>query len=383
MREINRARNTRKQTNYKEVINQEYINFVSEAYNITSKAALAAFDALTEQPKMTVICPIYNGEQHLYRNLYMLQKQTLKQIQIIYIDDYSSDNSRTILKELADLDKRITLIFNDHNMGIFASKIKAFGYIKANYTSLFDMDDVYVRADALEKMYNDTLKYNSDYMDYYSLKGTNGKVQDIQNYYPIYLNYSLNTYENQILGSHIIFWLRVISQKVAKKMIERLTEEERQYFMITGEDPSLLAVLKNVSNGARYIDEPMIYRNYHSESSSAISTKRFNNDKYRTFAIKVAVGNVNCALVTYKYSLDYREAKDMTFGELWYILGRPYMDEIKIINEFNSRYKHYIFCLQFTNCKYVTGYLKRQINIFCNVVFNYSLRHFEIIDYNN
>lgn len=222
MREINRARNTRKQTDYKEVINQEYINFVSEAYNITSKAALAAFDALTEQPKMTVICPIYNGEQHLYRNLYMLQKQTLKQIQIIYIDDYSSDNSRTILKELADLDKRITLIFNDHNMGIFASKIKAFGYIKANYTSLFDMDDVYVRADALEKMYNDTLKYNSDYMDYYSLKGINGKVQDIQNYYPIYLNYSLNTYENQILGSHIIFWLRVISQKVAKKMIERL-----------------------------------------------------------------------------------------------------------------------------------------------------------------
>ena len=61
-------------------------------------------------PKISVIIPVYNTEEYLVQCLESVINQTLKEIEIICIDDGSTDNSFEILKKYADIDKRITVI---------------------------------------------------------------------------------------------------------------------------------------------------------------------------------------------------------------------------------------------------------------------------------
>ena len=58
-------------------------------------------------PKVSVIIPVYNSEKYLRTCLTSIVNQTMKEIEIICVDDGSTDNSLTILKEYEELDGRI------------------------------------------------------------------------------------------------------------------------------------------------------------------------------------------------------------------------------------------------------------------------------------
>ena len=64
-------------------------------------------------PKISVFLPIYNKEKYLYRSIGSIQNQTLKDIEIVAINDGSTDKSLKILKKLAKNDTRIKIFNND------------------------------------------------------------------------------------------------------------------------------------------------------------------------------------------------------------------------------------------------------------------------------
>lgn len=64
---------------------------------------------MNNQPKVSIIVPIYNVEEYLVKCLDSLVNQTLKEIEIICINDGSTDNSLEILKAYAQKDDRITV----------------------------------------------------------------------------------------------------------------------------------------------------------------------------------------------------------------------------------------------------------------------------------
>lgn len=111
-------------------------------------------------PQVSVIVPIYNAERYLSRCLDSLVNQTLKDIEIICIDDGSSDSTIDILKEYRRHDKRIKLIQID-NSG--QSKARNFGLLQANgdYLAFVDSDD-YINLEMLEKMYGAAVENNAD-----------------------------------------------------------------------------------------------------------------------------------------------------------------------------------------------------------------------------
>ena len=78
--------------------------------------------SLVKRPKISVIIPIYNGGKYLHYSLRSIQNQKMKDIEIILIDDCSTDNSLTIIEKYMKEDERINLIKNIENRKILYSK---------------------------------------------------------------------------------------------------------------------------------------------------------------------------------------------------------------------------------------------------------------------
>ncbi|MDR3179663.1 MAG: glycosyltransferase [Holosporaceae bacterium] len=110
--------------------------------------------------KVSLVVSVYNAEKYLLRCLDSLINQTLREIEIICVNDGSTDKSLDILEEFALKDPRIT-VKNQHNMGPGAARNVALGEAKGEYVGFVDADD-WVDADFFEKLYQAAEKYNAD-----------------------------------------------------------------------------------------------------------------------------------------------------------------------------------------------------------------------------
>ncbi|MCM1265468.1 MAG: glycosyltransferase [Candidatus Gastranaerophilales bacterium] len=104
-------------------------------------------------PKVSVIIPIYNVEEYLRECLDSVINQTLKDIEIICINDCSPDNCSQILNEYANKDNRIKIINFEENKGIGYARNKGLEIATGEYIMLLDSDDWY-ELDACETAYN-------------------------------------------------------------------------------------------------------------------------------------------------------------------------------------------------------------------------------------
>lgn len=113
-----------------------------------------------EKIKISVIIPIYNTSLYLEKCLRSVMNQSLKEIEIICVNDGSTDNSLEILKELEKKDKRIKII-NQINQGVSKARNEALKIAEGKYCLNIDSDD-WVEIGYLEDMYNTAEVNNSD-----------------------------------------------------------------------------------------------------------------------------------------------------------------------------------------------------------------------------
>lgn len=102
-------------------------------------------------PKISVIIPVYNVAPYLPKCLDSVLAQTMSDIEIICINDGSTDNSGVILQNYASEDKRIKII-NQNNQGISAARNAGLKIVQSDYVMFVDSDD-YIAADMAEKFY--------------------------------------------------------------------------------------------------------------------------------------------------------------------------------------------------------------------------------------
>ena len=115
---------------------------------------------MSNQPKVSVIIPVYNVEKYLRECLDSVINQTLKDIEIICVDDGSTDNSLEILKEYAKKDKRLK-VFTQKNQGAAVARNLGMKQAKGKYFSILDSDDFFA-LNMLELLYNKAEKSKSD-----------------------------------------------------------------------------------------------------------------------------------------------------------------------------------------------------------------------------
>lgn len=109
--------------------------------------------------KVSVIIPVYNAERYLERCISSIANQTMKDIEILVINDGSTDDSLNILDELSQKYKGTLKIFDKENGG--AGSARNIGIENANgeFIKFVDADD-YLKTDILEKMYNIAKEHN-------------------------------------------------------------------------------------------------------------------------------------------------------------------------------------------------------------------------------
>ncbi|MDR1435909.1 MAG: glycosyltransferase family 2 protein [Puniceicoccales bacterium] len=93
------------------------------------------------EPKISILIPVYNGESTLSVAMDSAINQTLRDIEIICVDDKSTDRSLEILKKYAAADGRIRVLENDKNLGTLAVRIGALLASRGSYVLWLDCDD--------------------------------------------------------------------------------------------------------------------------------------------------------------------------------------------------------------------------------------------------
>lgn len=111
--------------------------------------------------KVSVIIPVYNTEEYLEKCLDSVINQTLSDIEIICINDCSTDNSLGILNKYAANDNRITVIDFKENKGAAAARNKGIETAKGKYLGFIDSDD-FIDLEFYEKLYKKAVETNAD-----------------------------------------------------------------------------------------------------------------------------------------------------------------------------------------------------------------------------
>lgn len=221
--------------------------------------------------KISIIVPMYNAENYIKKCLDSLVNQTLKDIEIIIVNDGSEDNSENIVREYMKEYKNIVLI-NQKNSGQAIARNEAIKVAKGEFVCFVDSDD-WIDKDMCKTLY----KHNEN---------------DI-----VYCNY-IWYYEggNYSIASNIYDG---ICDEKAKyifnnagpcyKIIRRSLIIENKLFFPEGiiyEDSAVMPVLALYTNKIKYINEPLYY--YFQRNGSTMNVEKFSNkllDVYKAMEV--------------------------------------------------------------------------------------------------
>ena len=132
-------------------------------------------------PALSIIIPMYNSEETIEEVIHSVQKQTLKDLEIICIDDGSDDSSYEIVNRLLCSDKRIRL-FTQKNIGAGATRNKGIQLAKGEYVIFLDADDYYIDVTALEEMVKQSNLNNVNICGSYRKTLSDGKIRCVDLY---------------------------------------------------------------------------------------------------------------------------------------------------------------------------------------------------------
>ena len=216
--------------------------------------------------KVSVIIPVYNVEKYLERCLESLVNQTLKDIEIICVNDGSTDNSLKILEEFAKKDERIK-IFNRENKGQSAARNFGIEHANGEYIGYVDSDD-WVDLDFYEKLYNAAVKYDADIVaaDFVRKNDKKHKIRLNLKSEKVYTGI-----EEKIEVCHAIKEGCIWNKIYAKNILENLKFVEGMYF----EDG--LFTLKALYNSNKLVTVLNTFYYYFVNSTSTV--KKMNRKK--------------------------------------------------------------------------------------------------------
>lgn len=183
-------------------------------------------------PRVSIIVPVYKVEQYLKRCVDSLTNQTLKDIEIILVDDGSPDNCPKMCDEFAQIDSRIKVV-HKQNGGAASARNVGIDVAKGDYIAFVDSDD-YVDGCMYEEMLKVAIDNNCDFVMCDCIKEYSGKStiythdirggfydkkQLIDEYYP-----HLLIMENIEYPATISNWLFLFNKKLTEDKLIRYDE---------------------------------------------------------------------------------------------------------------------------------------------------------------
>lgn len=225
-----------------------------------------------ENPKVSVVIPIYNVERYLRQCLDSVVNQTLKDIEIICVDDGSPDNCGAIIDEYAQKDNRIVAIHKEN--GGYGSAINyGFAIAKGEYIGIVESDD-WIAPNMYELLYNKAIQTGSEIV-----KGAFWNVEDSINdkkkiskfVIKLYNRHETFTLEEdpEIISYFASIWSAIYKRDWLQQHNIKMVEDIRPY-----EDLPFLAEAYSNADKITLIPDPVYFYRKDAANSSNNTVKR-------------------------------------------------------------------------------------------------------------
>lgn len=297
-------------------------------------------------PLVSIIVPIYNAEIYLEDCLSSIASQTYENIEVILVNDGSTDNSGNIAKLFCDKDSRFQLV-NQPNSGVAAARNAALRLIQGEFVIHVDSDDL-VLEKAYEVMVKAAKKHNADIVvssylvgtkDRFSQKTSNPKITNSQDFIKGLLS-------GQIHGG---LWNKLVSKRIYEniKFNENINYMEDLLFFIEA--------LNNKNPEIVTVSEPSYFYFFR---ESSLSNQSFDNNVKHVFLVideieKILgtkyISSVNKLKMNQKIRFISDEYnKEYMFSDIY-----PELNSSILRSEIPLRYKALMF-FEIKNIKFVT-----------------------------
>ena len=333
------------------------------------------------KPKISIIVPVYNVENYLERTFNSLLNQTIgfDNLEIIFIDDASTDNSPNMIKEYTDKFENVKGIFLDENSGS-AGKPRNIGmeYTTADYIMFLDSDDIFMD-DACEILFNEITKDDMDVVSgIHSWDGVtpspglwvsvftnpNDRYQDrmdkvnylLKHEFPFKVD-SIDDYES-IIGD-FAFTPKIYKKSLLEEHSIKFAEE------ITAEDSVFLCNVLLNANGIKYINK-IVYLYYHERTDGKDKSMSYIHSK------KVLKGLIDAFFIMYDLCLKKNKPDIfkhyLLFQKLEYFLNSRLLKSDLSMNDVLDLlvYATPLFKLYFEYADYINSNLKELYKFIAN-----------------
>ena len=234
---------------------------------------------LIKNPKISVIMPIYNGGKYLNYSLSSIHNQKIKEIEIILIDDFSSDNSIIIIEKYMNKDSRIRLIKNKKNRKILYSKSIAAMNSNGKYIIQLDQDDMFIREDAFNILYFEAKTHRLDLVqmrdfvkkEFFFKKKTSINSKNLHFIHPKKTHYKSQLELKEKLfteNNNYLLWGLLIKTDLYKKALYNLWPLIMNYNIIFNEDYIITTMISKLARKYKYINKFILIHLMHSKSIS-------------------------------------------------------------------------------------------------------------------
>ena len=291
--------------------------------------------------KVSVVVPVYNVEEYVAKCLDSLVNQTLKDIEIIVVNDGSPDNSQEIIDEYVKKYKNVKSYIKK-NGGLSDARNYGLKYAKGEYISFIDSDD-YVDIHMMEKMYN---KANKEKLDIVVCDSV-----EIHNEKNILKRSNLH-YSNDDIKNYIISPPMAWSRLYRKNVFENIKFTKGIYYEDLDFTPSLVKLTSKIG----FVEEGLYY--YIQRDNSIMRQKKYNDKLLDIFKVleknKELLYNDYSEEIEYLYIthllrtatlrfLDYEEYNEL-IDKVIYTMRNNFPNYSKNIYYKKSSYKLKIVC---------------------------------------
>ena len=224
---------------------------------------------MMQKPNVSIIVPVYNVEKYLEECLKTLIFQTMHNIEIICVNDGSTDSSLEILEKYVKIDNRIKLI-SQKNSGQGVARNNAIKIAKGEYLGFVDPDD-WVNTEMFEVLYNTAKLYDADLVEESFMINNEARnyIKKRKNklHLPINTLFNYRIRKNYVFSVNLAVWNKLYRTNFIKKCNIQFMD------IVRSEDIIFTVLSRALADKIVYIDNADYFYRIKSDNSVIVNTE--------------------------------------------------------------------------------------------------------------
>ena len=292
-------------------------------------------------PKVSIIIPVYNTESYVEETIKSIQNQTLHEIEIIVVDDGSTDKSLEIINKLALADNRI-FVFTQNNAGQSVARNSGTSHATGEFLYYMDSDDI-LDNEALEECYKVCKEKDLDFVFF------DAEILNNNNPYNLKLNYR----RSHLMDSDtVISGLELLNLQIKNKVFSpspclnfinhHFLKLKKLYFSpgIIHEDQLFTFQLYSVAGKVSCIQKPYFKRRIRDNSTMTQNFSLYNMKGYFTVTNQLLIQR-EVASEQLKTTTDIF-LNQMLNATSYNASTLPFCDRLYVVKQFLIKYRSYV-----------------------------------------